>query len=154
MVRFHFPTFKKSKMVSGSKKELEGPSVGSRMDSVQSAEGFLMRHVGADVQLPVKKWGSRTIRFYEFWFLEVKNSKGKERRILCAEEGGWWRKKIKGDLKRKWSRVRGKEGRKDVDEEKKWFHPESNWGPENQNLICCPYTMEPLTKKTLSGYLL
>ena len=26
---------------------------------------------------------------------------------------------------------------------KKWFHPESNWGPKNQNLICCPYTMEP-----------
>ena len=26
---------------------------------------------------------------------------------------------------------------------KKWFHPDSNWGPENQNLICCPYTMEP-----------
>ena len=55
MVRFHFPTFKKAKIVSRSKKELEGPSVGSRMDSVQSAEEFLMRHVGADVQLPVKK---------------------------------------------------------------------------------------------------
>ena len=28
---------------------------------------------------------------------------------------------------------------------KKWFHPDSNWGPENQNLICCPYTMGPLS---------
>ena len=27
---------------------------------------------------------------------------------------------------------------------KKWSHPDSNWGPENQNLICCPYTMRPL----------
>ena len=26
---------------------------------------------------------------------------------------------------------------------KKWSHPDSNWGPENQNLICCPYTMGP-----------
>ena len=27
----------------------------------------------------------------------------------------------------------------------KWSHPDSNWGPKNQNLICCPYTMEPFT---------
>ena len=53
-------------MVSDSLIELEGPSVGSQMDSAQSAEQFLMRRVDADVQLPVKKWGLRTIRFYDF----------------------------------------------------------------------------------------
>ena len=26
---------------------------------------------------------------------------------------------------------------------KKWSHPDSNWGHENQNLGCCPYTMRP-----------
>ena len=26
---------------------------------------------------------------------------------------------------------------------KKWSYPDSNWGPENQNLICCPYTIGP-----------
>ena len=36
---------------------------------------------------------------------------------------------------------------------KKWFHPDSNWGPENQNLICCPYTMEPFYTTFLSLYL-
>ena len=52
---FHFRTFKNTKMVSDGLIELEGPSVGSRMDSAQSDERFLMRHGGADVQLPVKK---------------------------------------------------------------------------------------------------
>ena len=37
--------------------------------------------------------------------------------------------------------------------QKKWFHPDSNWGPENQNLICCPYTMEPLYDCALSSFL-
>ena len=55
MVSFHFPTFKNAKMVPDGLIELEGPSVGSRMDSAQSAEQFLMQHGGADVQLPVKK---------------------------------------------------------------------------------------------------
>ena len=55
MDSFHFPTFKNAKMVSDSLIELEGPSVGSRMDSAQSAEQFLIRHGDADVQLPVKK---------------------------------------------------------------------------------------------------
>ena len=55
MDSFHFQTFKNAKMVSDSLIELEGPSVGSRMDSAQSDERFLMRHGGADVQLPVKK---------------------------------------------------------------------------------------------------
>ena len=55
MVSFHFPTFKNAKMASDSLIELEGPSVGSRMGSVQSAEQFLIRHGDADVQLPVKK---------------------------------------------------------------------------------------------------
>ena len=36
---------------------------------------------------------------------------------------------------------------------KKWFHPDSNWGPENQNLICCPYTMEPFYTTFISLYL-
>ena len=37
--------------------------------------------------------------------------------------------------------------------QKKWFHPDSNWGPENQNLICCPYTMEPLYDFVLFSFL-
>ena len=53
-------------MVFDSLKELEGSSVGSQMDSVQCPEEFLMRHVDADVQLPVKKWRLHTIRFYDF----------------------------------------------------------------------------------------
>ena len=73
---------------------------------------------------------------------------------MWTDEWGIRRKRIKGHLKRKRGGVRGKEGQKDEAEEKKWFHPESNWGPENQNLICCPYTMEPLTKKALGGYIL
>ena len=44
-----------SRIVLSSKKELEGPSVCSRKDSVESAEGILKRQVGADVQLRVKK---------------------------------------------------------------------------------------------------
>ena len=55
MITFHFPTFKNAKMVSNGLIELEGPSVGSQMDSAQSAEQFLIRHADADVQLPVKK---------------------------------------------------------------------------------------------------
>ena len=55
MGSFHFQTFKNAKMVSDGLIELEGPSVGSRMDSAQSAEQFLIRHGGAGVQLPVKK---------------------------------------------------------------------------------------------------
>ena len=54
-----------------------------------------------------------------------------------------WRETSSESEEKKGSRVR-----------KKWFHPESNWGPENQNLICCPYTMEPLTKILLDNYLL
>ena len=65
MLRINFPTIEKSKIVLTSKKELEGPSVGSRIDSDESAEGFLKRQVGADVQLRVKKWGPRSIRFYD-----------------------------------------------------------------------------------------
>ncbi len=52
---FHFLTFKNAKMVSDGLIELEGPSVGSQLDSAQSAEQFLMQHGDADVQLPVKK---------------------------------------------------------------------------------------------------
>ena len=26
---------------------------------------------------------------------------------------------------------------------KRWFYPDSNWGPWNQNPICCHYTIEP-----------
>ena len=55
MVTFHFRAFKNAKMVSDSLIELEGPSVGSQMDSAQSDEQFLIRHGVADVQLPVKK---------------------------------------------------------------------------------------------------
>ena len=55
MVTFHFPTFKNAKMVPDGLIELEGPSVGSQMDSAQSTERFLIRHGDADVQLPVKK---------------------------------------------------------------------------------------------------
>ena len=55
MNTFHFRTFKNAKMVSDGLIELEGPSVGSQMDSAQSAEQFLIRHGDADVQLPVKK---------------------------------------------------------------------------------------------------
>ena len=35
----------------------------------------------------------------------------------------------------------------------KWSHPDSNWGPKNQNLICCPYTMEPFTVQSDAVYL-
>ena len=55
MDSFHFRAFKNAKMVSDSLIELEEPSVGSRMDSAQSDEQFLIRHGDADVQLPVKK---------------------------------------------------------------------------------------------------
>ena len=55
MNSFLFLTCKNAKMVSDSLIELEGPSVGSQMDSAQSAEQFLMRRGDADVQLPVKK---------------------------------------------------------------------------------------------------
>ena len=34
-----------------------------------------------------------------------------------------------------------------IEKAKRWFHPESNWGPKNQNLVCCPYTMEPFYNK-------
>ena len=36
---------------------------------------------------------------------------------------------------------------------KKWSHPDSNWGHENQNLGCCPYTMRPYTSKNTNDYL-
>ena len=35
----------------------------------------------------------------------------------------------------------------------KWSHPDSNWGPKNQNLICCPYTMEPFRLDDTTVYL-
>ena len=35
----------------------------------------------------------------------------------------------------------------------KWSHPDSNWGPKNQNLICCPYTMEPFRQDDTPVYL-
>ena len=35
----------------------------------------------------------------------------------------------------------------------KWSHPDSNWGPKNQNLICCPYTMEPFRLDDSTVYL-
>ena len=36
---------------------------------------------------------------------------------------------------------------------KKWSHPDSNWGPENQNLICCPYTIGPAYYSFFSFFL-
>ena len=36
---------------------------------------------------------------------------------------------------------------------KKWSHPDSNWGPENQNLICCPYTIGPVYYSFFSFFL-
>ena len=35
---------------------------------------------------------------------------------------------------------------------KKWSHPDSNWGHENQNLGCCPYTMRPYRLLSLLQY--
>ena len=100
MLRINFPTIKKSRIVLSSKRELEGPSVGSRMDSVQSAEGFLMRQEGPDAHLRVKKWGAHSIRFYDFLNVEVKNSKAAESRILCVGVWGIGVKREKGQMKR------------------------------------------------------
>ena len=36
---------------------------------------------------------------------------------------------------------------------KKWSHPDSNWGHENQNLGCCPYTMRPYTSQNTNDYM-